>query len=125
MRRLSTIWVVLIGLLVALVLAGVVSFYASSDPDGLEKVAVDKGFDSAATEHDASGSPLADYATKGIDNDRLSGGLAGVIGSVLVLGAAGGLAFVLRRGNQASPGETGGEGSDSMAANAGAKTGER
>ena len=32
------------GFLVSLFLAGVVSFYASSDPDGLEKVAEDIGF---------------------------------------------------------------------------------
>ena len=32
------------GFVVSLFLAGVVSFYASSDPDGLEKVAEDIGF---------------------------------------------------------------------------------
>ena len=36
------------GLVTALVLAGFVSFYASASPDGLEKVAADKGIDSKA-----------------------------------------------------------------------------
>ena len=30
--------------------------------------------------HDLDDSPLADYGTKGVDNERLSGGLAGVAG---------------------------------------------
>ena len=33
-----------LGVFVTLILAGVVSFYASGDPDGLEKVAEEKGF---------------------------------------------------------------------------------
>jgi hypothetical protein len=36
---------VLVGLLVAVVLAGGVSYFASSSPDGLNKVASDTGFD--------------------------------------------------------------------------------
>lgn len=84
-------------LLVALLTAGVASFYASSHPDGLEFVAEKAGFLHSADDSPASRSPLAHYSTKGIDNDRLSGGLAGVAGSVLVLVLAGGLFWVLRR----------------------------
>ena len=39
------------GLVVSLFLAGVISFYASSSPDGLEKVAEDIGFIQTAKEH--------------------------------------------------------------------------
>lgn len=88
---------VLVGVLVALLLAGVASYYASGSPDGLERVAEDVGFARAATEHDAKNSPMADYSTKGIDNARLSGGLAGVVGSLVVLALAGGLTFAVRR----------------------------
>ena len=84
------------GLLLSLLLAGVVSAWASSKPDGLNRVAADKGF--AAQERDsATGeSPLADYGVRGVEDERLSGGLAGVVGCVVVLALAGGLTRVLR-----------------------------
>lgn len=87
----------LAGLLVALLIAGVGSYYASSHPDGLEYVAERTGFLDQADEHPAADSPLADYQTKGVDNARLSGGLAGVLGSLLVLALAGGGFWLLRR----------------------------
>nr|WP_258025076.1 energy-coupling factor ABC transporter permease [Streptomyces bambusae] len=77
-RSAAALWAT--GLATALVLAGVVSFYASADPDGLEKVAADHGIDQRAQEHAAAGSPLADYAVKDVADERLSGGLAGAIG---------------------------------------------
>ena len=88
---------VLSGLLVALVLAGVVSFYASSHPDGLEYVAGRTGFLDTADDHAAGDGPFADYATKGVDDARLSGGLAGVVGTLVVLVIAGGIGFAVRR----------------------------
>jgi cobalt/nickel transport protein len=63
-------------------LAGVVSFYASSDPDGLEKVAEDIGFIETAEEHTYADGALADYGVKGIENERASVGVAGVIGVI-------------------------------------------
>ena len=71
-----------IGFVVSLFLAGVVSFYASSDPDGLEKVAEDIGFLESAEDHTYADGALADYGVKGIDNERASVGVAGVIGVI-------------------------------------------
>ena len=88
------------GLLLALVVAGVVSHYASGSPDGLERVATDQGFIDREQEHAAGGSPLADYAVHGVDDERASGGLAGVVGTLLVLGAGSGLFLLLRRREQ-------------------------
>jgi hypothetical protein len=88
---------VLAGVVVALLLAGVVSFYASSHPDGLEYVAERTGFLDSADEHAAGDGPFADYATKGVDDARLSGGVAGVVGTLVVLVLAGGLALAVRR----------------------------
>lgn len=68
------------GLLVSLLLAGVVSFYASSNPDGLEKVAEEIGFIETAKDPATAGSALADYGVAGIENERASVGIAGVIG---------------------------------------------
>jgi hypothetical protein len=97
MRRVTTRALLLAGLLVSLVLAGVLSFYASSHPDGLEHVAETVGFSQAAEDHAASGSPLADYGTQGVDNQRLSGGVAGVVGVLVVTVLGCGLFWVLRR----------------------------
>ncbi|MEW2631693.1 energy-coupling factor ABC transporter permease [Streptomyces sp. NPDC048389] len=85
------------GLVTSLVLAGCVSFYASASPDGLEKVASDKGFDTSVREHGAADSPLADYGVKDIEDDRLSGGLAGVIGVGLTVAVGSGVFYVVRR----------------------------
>ncbi len=95
--RISTRVVVLAGLLVALLLAGVVSYYASSHPDGLEYVAHQEGFADTAKDHHVADGPMADYATKGIDNSWLSGAVAGVTGTLVVLLLAGGGFLLLRR----------------------------
>lgn len=86
-----------VGMFVALLVAGVGSFYASSHPDGLEYVAHQTGFLDSAKEPVDTGSPFADYSTEGVDDARLSGGIAGVAGVLLTLGLGGGLFWVLRR----------------------------
>jgi hypothetical protein len=88
---------VLVGLLVALLLAGVVSFYASDSPDGLEQVAADQGLDAAEQPSGAEESPLSGYRTDGIGDDRLAGGIAGVVGVVATFTVGTGLALAARR----------------------------
>ena len=85
MRNVSTKWVAFGIAVVALLLAGVVSFYASGDPDGLTKVSEDQGFAATEKEHGAADGPLAGYAAEDVDDERLSGGIAGVVGVVVVL----------------------------------------
>ena len=80
--RLSIRAVVLAGLVVALVLAGVVSRFASSDPDGLTKVSEDHGFAGAGKAHDG----LLAY-----------GGVSGLVGALVVLAIVGVTVYVLRR----------------------------
>jgi cobalt/nickel transport system permease protein len=94
-RSHRTVW--LTGLALSVVLAGFVSFYASASPDGLEKVAADKGIDAKAEEHAAAGSPLADYGVKDITDARLSGGLAGVIGVGVTVVAGSAVFWTIRR----------------------------
>ncbi|NDG09894.1 MAG: hypothetical protein EB112_04275 [Actinobacteria bacterium] len=67
----------------SLIIAGGISYYASSHPDGLEKVAEDVGFLETAKDSAVSGSPLADYGISGLDNARLSVGLSGLIGAIV------------------------------------------
>ncbi len=87
----------LTGLATALVLAGFVSFYASASPDGLEKVAADKGIDAKVEDHAAAGSPLADYGVQDVEDPRLSGGLAGVIGVGATVAAGTGIFIAVSR----------------------------
>lgn len=86
-----------LGLLVCLLLAGVASYYASAHPDGLEHVAEQTGFIDTAEDSATADSPLADYSTRGVEDARLSGGIAGVVGVVVMLLLSTGLFWALRR----------------------------
>jgi hypothetical protein len=95
------IWTLVgVGVLLSLLLAGVVSFYASSEPDGLNKVAEDHGFAANAADSANASIPTAGYAISGISDERLSGGLAGVLGVVVVLVIAFGVFWLLARGRK-------------------------
>jgi cobalt/nickel transport system permease protein len=89
------VWIT--GLVASLVLAGFVSFYASASPDGLEKVAHDKGIDQKEKPHTNEDSPLADYGVKDISDARLSGGLAGVIGVGVTVVVGSTVFWIVRR----------------------------
>ena len=91
------------GLVLSLVLAGGASFYASSQPDGLEKVAGDVGFSDSAQESAVEDSPLAGYGVAGVENERISNGLAGVIGVVSTAAISFGLFYALRRFKKDQP----------------------
>lgn len=104
MKR-SLWWIVGIGIAVSLLVAGFFSYYASSSPDGLEKVAEDKGFIEQATDSANATLPTADYGIAGVENERLSVGLAGVIGVVVMIVVAFGLFWWLGRGKSASTSE--------------------
>lgn len=96
-HQISTTRLVVSGLVICLLLAGVVSLWASGHPDGLEFVAQRLGFIDSAGDHASDGSPFAGYGTAGVDNARLSGGLAGLVGVVVVAAIAFGLMYLLRR----------------------------
>ena len=86
-----------LGLLLCLVVAGVGSYYASAHPDGLEQVAASTGFADSAEDSAVADSPLADYQVDGVEDDRLSGGLAGVIGVAIMAVLSTALFWGLRR----------------------------
>lgn len=71
--------------LTAMVVATVVSQFASSAPDGLERVALDEGLDAQAREHPLASGPFADYATDGVRNERVSLAVAGGAGVAVTL----------------------------------------
>lgn len=78
-------------------MAGFFSFYASASPDGLEKVAHDKGIDTQEKKHATEGSLLAGYSVKDIGNDRLATGLAGMTGVAVTVGVGSGIFWLVRR----------------------------
>jgi cobalt/nickel transport system permease protein len=83
-------------LLVALTFGVGVSQFASGDPDGLDRVAADQGFADAGREHALRSSLFAEYATEGVDDERLSLALAGAAGTLLSLAVGAGLLLVVR-----------------------------
>jgi hypothetical protein len=82
----------LISLLVCLAVA-CISPLASSSPDGLERVAEDRGFIELG--QDAPYQVIADYVFPGIANEALATILAGIVGTLVLFGAAYGLAWLL------------------------------
>lgn len=96
MRRGPAVWLLAAGIAIVVALALVVSPFASSSPDGLERVAIDEGFDDTATDHAAARSPLADYETEGVEGNA-GVGLAGLAGVAITVIAFGALVLVLRR----------------------------
>lgn len=84
------------GVLMAAFFAVVVSQFAASDPDGLEKVADDQGFLGSARDHAFGDSVFADYATRGIDNETVSLAVAGLAGVALTLLVGYGIASASR-----------------------------
>lgn len=104
--------------IIALLIAGLLSYLASSNPDGLDTVTLNgcevTEVDGAeqlsgeciaqnARDHALADSPLADYTLGG--NNGLVG-LAGVIGVVVTLALAGGLFWLVRPRQRRSAGKT-------------------
>jgi hypothetical protein len=87
-----------LGLALAIGLAFFASPYASSSPDGLNRVAADNDFDRAAeTPSIQRSSPIPGYAFPGIADERLARGLAGFVGTLGVFAVGYATAYVLRR----------------------------
>jgi len=95
----KTWFFVLLALLVSILLAILLSPFASSSPDGLEKVAEDEGFLEKAEERQPAWelAPIPDYAVGGIENESLATALAGLIGTLLTFAVGLGLAKLISR----------------------------
>jgi cobalt/nickel transport protein len=98
-----------VGLFVALILAGLVSNVASDAPDGLDSASTHGCAVNAvgeivggtcmaqgAKEHEVNG-PFADYAFTGVRSPLLSTAVSGVLGVLATFALAGGLFWLARR----------------------------
>lgn len=93
--RMSYRYFILGGLLVAAALAFFISPFASSSPDGLEKVAEEKGFIEKGRQPVWTHAPMPDYQVP--LTGRKPGALAGVAGTLLVFGIAFGIAVAISK----------------------------
>lgn len=88
---------IIVGAIISLFLAAFLSFYASSHPDGLEKVGESIGFIETAKDSAVADSPLADYGVEGVEDARVSGALAGVIGLAVTAAVSYGVFALVKR----------------------------
>ena len=72
--------VLIVGMILSVVLAAGVSLFASTSPDGLERVAQEQGFADSAQDSATAESPFADYGVSGVNAENWSGALAGLAG---------------------------------------------
>lgn len=83
---------------VCLLLAVFLAPFASSSPDGLERVAEDQGFlDKAEGSQVWKTAPIPDYEMPGVGGSGIATALAGVAGTLIVFGLALGLGRLLVR----------------------------
>jgi len=75
--------------------------FASSEPDGLERVAENEGFVEKAK--DAPYEVIADYALPWVDNEDLATIIAGIIGVLIVTTLIFAIGFALRMARKAPP----------------------
>lgn len=88
---------VLVGLSVSLLITIFVSPFASSYPDGLEKVAEIKGFLEKGEEWVLwKLSLMPGYSIPGSKNEKIATGLSGFAGTLLVFGVGYGVARLIR-----------------------------
>jgi hypothetical protein len=93
-KKKGLVWF-LIGLLLTVTVAVVVSRFASSEPDGLEYVAEREGFAGEAADHPLADAPLAGYG-ENLPDEGFPVGIAGLIGVLATLGVAFGLFWIIR-----------------------------
>ncbi len=84
-------------LLIALLVAAVLSPLASSSPDGLERVATDLGFIDKGEGKNIIDALIPDYLFPGIENEAVATAAAGVLGTLITFGAAYGLARLVKK----------------------------
>ncbi len=88
---------IFVGLMTALVLALLISPFASPWPDGLERVAKDQGFLEKGEEPPVFAAPVPDYSFPGICNKEWATSITGLIGTMAMFGIGYGVAALIKR----------------------------
>jgi cobalt/nickel transport system permease protein len=102
-KRISTLAFILIGIAAAVALVIFIAPNANPNPDGLEKVAAEKGIDSEARDHDLADGPFADYAVSGVDNRYVGTWVSGLLGVTMTFAVGAGIVYAVRRVRRPQP----------------------
>jgi cobalt/nickel transport protein len=97
-----------VGAVIAILVAGVISYFASANPDGLEKGQEELGV--AGPAHPPVEVPAVafqEYNLKWIGEGFWSNAIAGVVGAMVVLAILLGVGRLLARGKAKAPGAAG------------------
>jgi cobalt/nickel transport protein len=97
MTSVNTRLFLIVGLTIAVAIAILLSPFASKSPDGLEKVAQDKGFIKKGEGKPLYNAPIPDYAFARIKNEWLSVAAAGLIGTLFSFGLVMGLGSIIKK----------------------------
>ena len=81
-------------ILLSILIAVLAAFFASSNPDGLEKVAETLGFIERGAERSSA---MTDYSMPFISQEGISTSIAGILGIFITLGLFWVTAFFLRK----------------------------
>lgn len=87
---------IIISAIICIIIAALFSHFASSSPDGLEKVAEKLSFEQRAGEAIVK-SAMPDYVVPQIQNEKVSASTAGAVGTIITFVLAFGAAFFLRK----------------------------
>jgi cobalt/nickel transport protein len=107
--RLNPRGLVLVGLVTSLLVALFLSPHVSQDPDGLDRVAQDEGFEQQATPQPISHSlpfyaVFDEYALRGVP-EGIATPLAGLVGTVVCFGVAWGVGKLTVKGKHTNSDE--------------------
>lgn len=89
--------IIIAGLFISVALAVFISPCASQQPDGLEKVAEDKGFIEKSEGKEVFRAPIPDYTLPGIKSKTVATSLAGLLGTLIVAGITFGIGYLWLR----------------------------
>ena len=84
------------GLALSVLLVAAIGPWASSEPDGLTKVAREQGFASTEDEHALEEGPVAHYEVEGMDSGGMSKALSGILGIAATFIVGAGLFAIVR-----------------------------
>ncbi|MDR0911007.1 MAG: PDGLE domain-containing protein [Methanobrevibacter sp.] len=89
---------IVIGVIIAIVIAVLAPFLASSNPDGLES-ATEKINPTALESEQVHSAPMPDYIVPSLGEDGISGSIAIAVGVIIVFVLAYGIGVILKKKN--------------------------
>ena len=89
--------IIFVGLFIAVAVAIFLAPFASSHPDGLEKIAEEKGFLHKGESTELFHAPIPDYEMPGVKQEKIAVSIAGIIGTLVTFFAAYGIGYSIKK----------------------------